>query len=320
MKTLVWAIDPDETHLDPSGVTDLKGWAEALGLKVHPIHILPVAKLTGDKAEGVRKLNEARLRAIDYLARIGASWAEDPSILVAPTGARAEAVDRLLKFAHGESAEVIAVSSHGRSGPSRMVMGSFAEALLACSDLPILFLSHGAPDSKPVSESKAQPSHRVLFATDFSEASKQAFETMTDYCAKNHADLVLFHQIGITPMLGASLSAAGAFVALPDDYFEEQRAWAEKEAAACVQAAKVHGVAVRPVIVEEYGETSRLILEAARREGAEMIALSSRSGPIDRMILGSVGRGVFRPHDIPVWVFGPHYGRREEGGAHAGAS
>lgn len=323
MKTLVWAIDPAEIALAPKkeDVNELKAWAHTLGFSVQPIHILTTSEFVPsrrslDKSAGARVLAKARRAATDYLAALGADFTETPSIMVARSSARVDAVDCLLRFARAQKAEQIAVSSHGRSGAARLVLGSFAELLLERSEIPILFLSHGGKPS-------GLSSRRVLFATDFSDASKLAFKRMLDLCENGHADLILFHKIGLSPLVEATLAGAGTFTLLPEHYSEEQRSWAEKEASICVQAAKLRGVTVRPLIVDERGETSTLILETARRSGAALIAMASRSGPVETAILGSVARGVFRPRGIPVWVCGPRVtsnGLNSEEQAHASSS
>ena len=52
--------------------------------------------------------------------------------------------DRILKFAREEGVDLIAMSTHGRSGLRRVLFGSVAEAVIRRTPLPLLVVRAGA--------------------------------------------------------------------------------------------------------------------------------------------------------------------------------
>jgi nucleotide-binding universal stress UspA family protein len=54
--------------------------------------------------------------------------------------------DRILEIAHAERAHILAMASHGRSGISRLVMGSVTAAEMARADVPVMVVGPMAPD------------------------------------------------------------------------------------------------------------------------------------------------------------------------------
>jgi nucleotide-binding universal stress UspA family protein len=57
---------------------------------------------------------------------------------------RGEPVAEILAAAREEDADLIAMSTHGRSGPARVVLGSVAERVLRHAGLPVFLMRHTA--------------------------------------------------------------------------------------------------------------------------------------------------------------------------------
>ena len=70
---------------------------------------------------------------------------------------------------------MIVVSSRGRHGTGRVLLGSFAESLLLHSRLPVLFLTHSQRAPR-----KGHDPGKVLFPTDLSDFSRKAFDLFLD--------------------------------------------------------------------------------------------------------------------------------------------
>jgi hypothetical protein len=74
-----------------------------------------------------------------------------------------------------------------------------------------------------------------------------------------------------------------------------------------VEEARRRGVRARfaldsGLVASLNGET---VLAAARHERAGMIAMPSMSGPVARMVAGSVAQEVIRAGKMLVWLYGP---------------
>lgn len=80
--------------------------------------------------------------------------------------------------------DMIAMSTHGRTGFSRMILGSVAEKVLRLSHVPVLVVE---------AESKIKPLEKILVTTDFSENSYTAFSHAKDIAEQTGADIDLIH-------------------------------------------------------------------------------------------------------------------------------
>ena len=81
------------------------------------------------------KVSEAR----EYLAPIAAGL-QQQGIRVTCDVRRGEPVAEIVAAARETGADIIAMTTHGRSGFSRLVLGSVAEAVLRQADVPVLMM------------------------------------------------------------------------------------------------------------------------------------------------------------------------------------
>ena len=84
----------------------------------------------------------------------------------------------------GKDFDLIVMSSHGRTGFSRLILGSICEKVLRTCDQPVLVLEE---------ESRLIPLQRILLTTDFSDNSIYAFEPAAAFAEVTGADIDLIH-------------------------------------------------------------------------------------------------------------------------------
>ncbi len=138
--------------------------------------------------------------------------------------------------------------------------------------------------------------HRILYASDFSPASRKAFAAALNMARTNRAAVTIVHVL--SPILLFPPDAAmGATVW--EEIQRGTRVWAEQRAAKLVAKAKMAGVRAAARILE--GDPADLIVRAARAERADLIVLGThgRSG-LPRFLLGSVADRVLRMASQPV--------------------
>jgi nucleotide-binding universal stress UspA family protein len=101
--------------------------------------------------------------------------------------------------------DLIVLGTHGRTGLSRLAMGSVAEEIYRRASCPVLCVG-----PKVAQESQESPEfRRILFPTDFSEASGAALPYALTLAEESQANLVLLHLIPLVPVADrASVSAA----------------------------------------------------------------------------------------------------------------
>ena len=145
------------------------------------------------------------------------------------------------------------------------------------------------------------PIRNVLFATDFSSASRPAFRRAVALAAASRAVLWIGHVIPPAPR-----RVAGG--ALPRMYREMDafiRSDAEKRLRALAELARLAGVRARPLLLR--GVPHEAIRRAARARRADMIVLGThgRTG-VARFLVGSVASRVVATAPCPVLTVRPH--------------
>jgi len=84
--------------------------------------------------------SEADADATSYLDQVQARLAKDDVTQVETRLMRGSAADAILDLADGTPDSLVALTTHGRSGIGRWVMGSVADRLVRHSGLPVLVI------------------------------------------------------------------------------------------------------------------------------------------------------------------------------------
>ncbi|MCH8486309.1 MAG: universal stress protein [Candidatus Cyclonatronum sp.] len=82
--------------------------------------------------------------------------------------------------------DLIIMSTHGRTGFKRFLLGSVAEKVLRMADKPVMIVEDNTTFT---------PVKRILVTTDFSENAKAAFPAARAFAEATGADIELFHAI-----------------------------------------------------------------------------------------------------------------------------
>lgn len=293
---IIWAFDPFETDIqvDLATTRDIGRWAKASDIAVEPIFVFtPVSgieQLATDKIEV--KMQEM---VAQYEIPVG-----PPRVLLNPAFSVSEAAQCLLDHAEKSGAGLILVSSHGRRGFPKMLFGSFAETLLNMSTLPLLFLNHR---SRP----ERADFQRVLWATDFSEACKRAFESFLFQANGICKEIVLYHDVSLTFDLASYLSRWEISFPSSDELYRNHRDWARSRAELWLERAGQFGFEGKVYLDSGLGDVATEILAAAKSSLSGLVVMASQRGPFSSMILGSESRKLVRASEMPVWIYGVHY-------------
>ncbi len=201
-------------------------------------------------------------------------------------------VDALVRFALEEGAEGIVLTSHGRKGPARWVLGSFAETLVLRSPLPVLVVNPRAARPKRIKT--------IVFPTDFSAGSREAFGRTLAIASRIKAKIVLFHKVStLYPEVG-NATASGKRI----DPVRERRDELKAEGAAWIAFAAGMGVKVRVILDLKTGRVLPALMRVIDSVGTDsMVAMASTSGLFKSLMLGSLSRQVLREARRPVLIF-----------------
>ncbi|MGQ9925870.1 MAG: universal stress protein [Chloroflexaceae bacterium] len=224
-----------------------------------------------------------------YLERAAASIGSDDLELVTMR-LSGPVVRTLLRYARDVNAELIVLTTHGRSGFDRLWLGSVAESLARQSHAPLLLL-------RPSSNGSGSPARfgHVLVPLDGSLLAEEALAPAAALAAIDHGTLTLLRIVDTLPQ--------PISLPLSERYRPDEATLAREEAAASAYlqdvAARLTPAATR-TLVAHAEQPARAIIEAAHQLAADLVALTTHGRSAVRSVaISSVADKVLRGIDLP---------------------
>lgn len=273
--------------------------AEVVLLRVALAHTLP----------GVDAV-DAQVRAVDeaqtYLAALETDLAAQ-GVTVKSVVRYGRAAEEILDQARAGHVDLIAMSTHGRSGIRRWVVGSVAETVLRHAPVPVLLvrvagplLTHPAAGSTAVTtpgppRAPAAPIHHILCPVDLTPACREVMAAANVMAIRFGADLTILH--AVYDPLDATCSH------IPHPPMEQLRAEMMQVAEAKLrrQVRRALGPSPRVSIVVVAGPPLQQILRFVHTHRVDLIVMGTegRTG-LDHVIMGSTAERVVRTAPCPV--------------------
>lgn len=305
----VWAIDPSDLSANPSATT-LNLVREFIGPtnSITPVYVSP---LSGSSNKGSPKASNTdaqpecewilKERAANLSKFFLSKTFSEAKVLYTGSKAKRDWIHSLLRYTNHLKAQLILISSHGRSGLDRVILGSFAEPLLEESSVPLLFV--------PLKTPPPTISTRALFATDFSPQARRAFHEFLKFVQGHSKEIILYNAVHFPSEIVSAYGAAGVAAFLPQSVVNDEATWAKKQEKIWITEAKAIGINAHfHAIVQDTNMSIGLsILDIATRERIGILGLSSHNGILERSLFGSITRDVFRSQTHLVWVCGPKH-------------
>lgn len=190
--------------------------------------------------------------------------------------------EEILAFAREKQVDLVAMATHGRSGLSRVLVGSVAEEVLRHSEMPLFV-------SKPRKTTRGL--ERILVALDGSERAEDILGDVAPIAWRLHASVDV---VKVTPPIIAAAGLAEPPIVIPP----EDATPYLKEIAARLAAESVDARAV-PLT----GRAATEILRHAVDSGAGLLCMTThgRTG-LTRLLVGSVAEEIIRHAPCPVLV------------------
>jgi nucleotide-binding universal stress UspA family protein len=305
-KTIIWAIDAFETskkfYRDAAKILEMM--SEGKDTTVEPVYVLNTSQLDlSGESSGVwlQRFRDAAEKALNkILLDIQSSIVlKRPHILLQMGSSNTEATELVSDYVMSVDADLVVVSTHGRSGMSRLLLGSFAETLILKSLTPVFVVG---PEIR-----KLNSLDQAVFATDFGPHAKEVFRKVVQMAQGSGVKLTLFHSIPhpVEPIFQSGVYLLGGSWVPVHAYFGLEVTRQSRRAEVWTRWAKSQGVDADYYIHSEGGAIASALIELAKRKRAGWIAMEGQSGPIAAALLGSITRQVIRNAPCPVWVV-PH--------------
>ena len=212
--------------------------------------------------------------------------------------------DVLQGYARRNRVDLIVISTHGRSGLSRLSLGSITDSLIRHTTIPVLVVK---PQASYLDPQIGGPFNRIVVPLDGSTLAEQILPRVLELAKLEDAEVTVLN------------------VLIPHSYSQKEIAdpslpWWDKD----VSLAQVYlsyvatrmrhrGMTVTTDIVISENVASA-IGDFARREKADLIAIATHGrGGIARMLRGSVADAIMHSGKMSMLVFKPDKAAPKEG-------
>jgi nucleotide-binding universal stress UspA family protein len=257
------------------------------------VHLVRAAQAAVHEAR-VTVMHEARA----YLERAACGLAAQ-GVDVTSEAIYGDAATHLVQVARQQSATLLVIATHGRSGVSYAALGSVAEAVLRHAPAPVFLIG---PEVPAPPTTTIEPAPRIVVPLDGSPFAEEALVVAAELGAAFGAELILVG--AVLPAEPDPTGATGEIAAyLATELAEREdstRAYLRRVAGACPVEMPRLRLEVR------VGEPAVVIQTVCEDAGATFVAMAThgRTGLL-RLVLGSVAAAVLRTSTVPVLAVRP---------------
>lgn len=294
---ILWAIDPsDEESRFQEALSTMNYLLSVSPATIQPVCVKeasrPAASEGNSVPGGPLALSAADLDGqgvvLGLLKRIDPSRCLPLRVIEASSDSPHAAVDAVLSLGLSSGTDLIVANTHGWTGLSRILRGSFVDRLLARSHIPVLALG---PELHGV-----RPFDRILFATHLNRFSNHVFRQVVALGALFRAHITVLHLLSRRERDQDADNSTVVGESLPksSNLSRRTRAWSKW--------ATKQNVEVEVVIEDCLTQVAPQILSSSLSHRVGLICLESRSGPTASVLKGSRVRELIRTADCPVWI------------------
>ncbi len=195
-------------------------------------------------------------------------------------------VKKLASFAKESKTDLIVISTHGKVGLPRFILGSFAESLVHSAQTNVLLYNQKTKLSKTPK--------KLVYAHDFSRKGADGLPQVLDYANKWNASLVIVH----VPESNYSFSFQG-----PDEDAESYRKYVNDVAIQIEQTVRRRGIPCEIFIEPSWKKSaSQSILDTVKKVNADIAIVTAKSGKMAALLGGGVTRNIIRESRVPTLI------------------
>jgi nucleotide-binding universal stress UspA family protein len=300
-RTIIVPLDGSplaEQALPAATMLASRGGAKVALIRVHNSY--PLEPL----AAALEAPNDARWNEIlradenEYLARIALRIETEVGRVVSTALLDGGIMEGICAFVGTVPAPLIVMSTHGLSGFSRMWLGSVADGVVRHTTAPVLLI-RGDEKSPPQPEDRTQGFQNIVVPVDGSPFAEQVLEHAVELAHITHARVLLLEIVRpLRPPIYASVPEYPMQLT-PEEFIEQttQELVARAEGYVSKLAARLRAAHAPLDIraeVRTANEAAGVIIETAKRRGADLIAMATHGRGVSRLVVGSVADKVLR--------------------------
>jgi nucleotide-binding universal stress UspA family protein len=209
---------------------------------------------------------------------------------------REDVGEAIVETAAKREADLIVMSTHGRSGIGRFFYGSVADKVLRLATTPVMLIPANCEQAWPTDRPP-----RILVPLDRSELASRGLGPAIELCDQLGGELVLVH---VVPFPTYAYDEGHVYATYQ---LEADLAAATVEIEATADSLRSGGRVVRTQVTS--GVPTAAIADIAREEQADLIVMATHGrGGLARVVLGSIATATLHQAGRPVVLvrpFGP---------------
>lgn len=227
---------------------------------------------------------------------VGAKNAVEIDVVPCSESGLRPSVRALVNHAKDYKADLILLSTHARSGIERWTLGSYAETLILSSTVPVMVINPQHELPKTVKN--------ILVPTDLSEDSGKFVLSIGAWAKAAGAELTLFYKQPdpLDPMIQQGVYAVGGGWVSVQSYLDSELGERRKQLERLQKDLGDMGVRANVSLNATNVSLIEAINKCASEKKADVVAILTKSGPMEAAILGSVARGLVRSSHVPVYI------------------
>ena len=209
----------------------------------------------------------------------------------------------IVRQANTDGADLIVMTTHGRTGIARAVLGSVADGVVRLSGRPVLLQRPSA--DRHWRNSIHAGFQRILVPLDGSDEATCVLAPVLELCRAMNARPILVTVV--RPVMDPRFSEEGLSLPPVEDDDSTRYLVSQAQDSLTTLARDMESDAQTHVetSVATGTDVAKALIGIARRAKADLIALASSGRGASRMVAGSVGDKLLRGTSLPLLVFHP---------------
>ena len=298
MYPVIWAYNPyADSVIEPQKILRFIKSFVPMGRDVELTYVLSPKSVQWDKKASAAWLSRLKPAVQKALSGVKLQEVGHQNILVSTKVSLKHDVEHLCNYARRYHAPFIVLSTHARRGLPRFFLGSFTEAAILKSKVPLLVLNPSAALPQEV--------RRMLVVTDLSTESIAGLKKLIPFFKAVHAEVCVFHKMmdPIDPVLQSGVVALGGGWVGLQSFLDNDLRWRKKAMQKLTKELSGKGVPATGLVEEGVGMITDLALQTAHRENCQMIVMGTNSNAVQTYLGGSVTRLMARTTDLPLFIY-----------------
>lgn len=260
---------------------------------------MPIDGLSDDQWYGKQWKDE-----LEYLESIAREIETGSNIVVTFAAPEGDVIDEICERAVEVDADLIVITSHGRTGLSRAWLGSVADGLMRHAKMPVLMLR--PVEMKTGAHVQLGVFKHLLVTLDGSSLSEEILSPALALAKAEGARVTLLRVIQPTPIVLRDAGLMASYSSSILDAPATQTLVDEAKAQLAILAQKVSAQGFEVdghVMVSSH--VANAIIDFSVTHGVDLVALSTHGRGPSRFIMGSVADKVIRASGLPVLLQRP---------------